>query len=117
MHSTGAPKGAMCLGEVFIEVQRLNRSRPGFRISFSRRRITVGTQYVVGIGQTSIGQGVFGIFLERLLKKVDAAANCWFRSPVPIVPALEIKVVCFDTLGRASDPVRSLFVTNPGFAF
>ncbi len=72
-------------GEIRVDLQGGRRRRFAFRERLLRRKIAVPSQEHVGIGQTSVGEGVVAVFLHRLLKVLDRLVESFFGPPVPVM--------------------------------
>src|SRR6266699_2974162 len=83
----------MGLGEAVVDFKSFRRRGPRFRVRLPGRGYTPGAEDGVGAGQPGIGQGIAGVFFNRLIEIVDASLKRLLGSLLPEVSALEIKLI------------------------
>ena len=83
----------MGFSEIRVELQGHLRCCFAFRKRFLPRQIAVPSEQHVGIGQTSVGECVAVVFLDRLLKVLDRLVETFFGPPVPVVTTFEVEPV------------------------
>src|SRR4029077_8546800 len=88
--------------EIRVELQRHPCSRFGFMERIVRWQIAVPSEQHVGIGQTSVGESVGGVLLDRLLKILDRLVKSFFGPSVPVMTTFQIDAVSFGIFGVAS---------------
>src|SRR5690242_19189083 len=91
----------MGFGQRVINFQGLQRGLLGPWKGLLWGNETEGHKAVVGIGQTGISQSVIRVFLNRLLKVLDALVQSFLASLVPPETAFQIVLIGFGTGGVA----------------
>ena len=83
----------MGFAETLVELQGGHRSRFAFRERVLRRQIAVPSQKHVRFSQTSVGESVARVLLDRLLKVPDRLVEPFFSPSVPVMTAFQVEPV------------------------
>src|SRR5215475_6441386 len=86
-------KGGMRLGEVRVDSQRVQGGISRLRHVFGLRSAGVAANQCITVGQSSIGERVFRILGDRLLKIIDGPLESWNAPFVPEVDSSQVQVM------------------------
>src|SRR2546425_593895 len=102
-------QGGVGLGQSVVNLQGLGGRGLGLGPGLARRLYLVIAVDGVAISQAGIGQSVAGVLLNRLLEVLDRAFERLFGPAVPVIAALQIKLVGFGVFRGALRAALLLF--------
>ena len=94
------------LGQGVIQLHCLHGCRLRVLPNLLRRRVSGLAQKVIRIGQSGVGLGVVGIFLDCLIEIVGGLPESVFCPLVPVEKALQIELVSFGAFGIVFGDLR-----------
>src|SRR5688572_7454727 len=102
----------MRLTQRFIDLQRLHGRRSSLGTRFARRKNFVVTEHGIAFGESGISQAIARILVDGLLEELVGLLEQIRGPAVPVVAALEVKLVSLGILGGAPGHPLLLFAAR-----